>query len=55
MIYLLSLTLPGERLGTKRLLKISTFGALVSLFAVGWGLNSGASILPSVAIVTFVM
>jgi len=44
-----------ERLGTQKLLKISTFGALVSLFAVGWGLNSGASILPSVAIVTFVM
>jgi len=44
-----------ERLGTKRLLKISTLGVLVSLLAVGWGLNSGASVLSSVAIVTFVM
>ena len=51
----ISLTLTGQRLGTKQLLKISTIGAIVSLFAVGWGLNSGASILPSVAIVTFVM
>jgi CCR4-NOT transcription complex subunit 1 len=47
--------LPGQRLGTKQLLKISALGVLVSLFAVGWGLNSGASVLSGVAIVTFVM
>jgi len=44
-----------ERLGTARLLKISVLGSLVSLFAVGWGLNSGGSVVPSVAIVSFVM
>lgn len=44
-----------ERMGTKPLLKISVSGILVSLFAVGWGLNSGASVLSSVAIITFVM
>jgi len=44
-----------QRLGTVRLLKISALGSLVSLFAVGWGLNSGWSVVPSVAIVIFVM
>jgi hypothetical protein len=44
-----------ERLGTIRLLKISAAGSLVSLLAVGWGLNSGGSVVPSIAIVTFVM
>jgi len=44
-----------ERLGSIRLLKISALGCLVSLLAVGWGLNSGGSVVPSVAIFTFVM
>ncbi|KAF8078157.1 general substrate transporter [Lyophyllum atratum] len=44
-----------ERIGRKRLLAISTIGALVSLFAVGFGLNSGRVTLSSVAILTFVM
>ena len=47
--------LPGQRLGIVRLLKISAVGSVVSLLAVGWGLNSGGSVVPSVAIVTFVM
>jgi len=45
----------AERLGSVRLLKISALGCLISLLTVGWGLNSGGSIVPSVAIVTFVM
>lgn len=42
---------PGQRLGFSRF----PLGVLVSLLAVGWGFKSGASILSSVAIVTFVM
>ncbi|GLB35157.1 putative major facilitator superfamily, sugar transporter (TC 2.A.1.1) family protein [Lyophyllum shimeji] len=44
-----------ERLGRRRLLAISTGGALVSLYAVGFGLNTGKATLSSIAILTFVM
>ncbi|KAG6820801.1 hypothetical protein H0H93_011566, partial [Arthromyces matolae] len=44
-----------ERVGRQRLLAISSFGSLLSLFAVAFGLNSGWVILPSVAILTFVI
>jgi len=44
-----------ERTGRRRLLAISTVGALASLFALGFGLNTGKATLSSVAILTFVM
>lgn len=42
-------------MGRKRLLTISSLGGLISLFALGFGLDSGISTLSSLAIVTFVM
>lgn len=42
-------------MGRRQLLTISTIGALVSLTAVGLGLNTGLVTLSSVAILTFVM
>ncbi|KAF8894429.1 general substrate transporter [Infundibulicybe gibba] len=44
-----------ERMGRKQLLTLSTLGALVSLSAVGLGLNTGFVTLSSLAIITFVM
>ena len=44
-----------QRLGRKSLLLISSFGALLSLSVLGYSLNSGASTLSSIAIVTFIM
>ncbi|KAJ7074334.1 general substrate transporter [Mycena amicta] len=43
-----------ERVGRRRLLYISTFGAITSLLLVGFGLNTGAATLSSVAILLFV-
>ncbi|KAG6874320.1 hypothetical protein C0995_001545 [Termitomyces sp. Mi166 len=43
------------RVGRRRLLAISTIGALISLFAVGFGLDTGRVTLSSIAILTFVM
>ncbi|KAF9001960.1 general substrate transporter [Cyathus striatus] len=43
-----------ERMGRRTLLSISTFGALGSLLAVGFGLNSGFAVLSSIATLTFV-
>jgi len=43
-----------ERVGRRRLLFVSTFGAISSLVLVGLGLNVGAVTLSSVAILTFV-
>ncbi|KAJ7197227.1 general substrate transporter, partial [Mycena pura] len=43
-----------ERVGRRRLLFVSTFGAISSLVLVGLGLNIGAVTLSSVAILTFV-
>jgi len=44
-----------ERMGRTKLLTISALGALVSLFAVGFGLDTGFVTLSSIAILTFVM
>ncbi|KIM58693.1 hypothetical protein SCLCIDRAFT_10162 [Scleroderma citrinum Foug A] len=44
-----------ERLGRKRLMQISVGGALISHLAVGYGLDEGMIILPSIAITAFVM
>ncbi|KAF9459362.1 general substrate transporter [Collybia nuda] len=44
-----------ERMGRRQLLMISTIGALTSLTAVGFGLNTGLVIIPSLAILVFVM
>ncbi|KAF5387155.1 hypothetical protein D9615_001699 [Tricholomella constricta] len=43
-----------ERMGRRQLLAISTIGALISLFTVGFGLNTGRVTLTSIAILTFV-
>ncbi|KIY45718.1 general substrate transporter [Fistulina hepatica ATCC 64428] len=43
------------RLGYKQLLLISSTGVILSLVGVGFGLDSGLVILPSIAILTFVM
>ncbi len=43
-----------QRLGRKKLLSLSATGAIVSLVAVGFGLDSGAVALASTAIITFV-
>lgn len=43
-----------ERIGRRQLLAISTIGALISLFTVGWALNSGRVTLSSLAIMSFV-
>jgi len=44
-----------EHLGRRRLLILSTTGALFSLIAVGFGLDSGLLTLSSITIVTFIM
>jgi len=44
-----------ERMGRRQLLTISAVGALFSLSAVGFGLNTGLTILSSISILTFVM
>ncbi|KAG6833484.1 hypothetical protein H0H87_006056 [Tephrocybe sp. NHM501043] len=44
-----------KRVGRRRLLAISTIGALVSLLTVGFGLNTSRVTLSSIAILTFVM
>ncbi|KAF8876044.1 general substrate transporter [Gymnopilus junonius] len=44
-----------EKMGRKRLLAMSSLGGLISLSALGFGLDSGSSTLSSLAIVTFVM
>ncbi|KAH9857800.1 general substrate transporter [Lenzites betulinus] len=43
-----------DRLGRKKLLSLSATGAITSLLAVGFGLDSGAVLLASTAIITFV-
>ncbi|KAI0332096.1 general substrate transporter [Cubamyces sp. BRFM 1775] len=43
-----------DRLGRKKLLSLSATGAIVSLLAVGFGLDSGAVVLASVAIISFI-
>ncbi|CDO69032.1 hypothetical protein BN946_scf184834.g39 [Trametes cinnabarina] len=43
-----------DRLGRKKLLSLSATGAIISLLGVGFGLDSGAVALASVAIITFV-
>ncbi|EIW60651.1 general substrate transporter [Trametes versicolor FP-101664 SS1] len=43
-----------DRLGRKKLLSLSATGAIVSLVVVGFGLDSGAVLLASTAIITFV-
>lgn len=43
-----------ERVGRKPLLVFSTLGALVSLIAIGYGLNLGLASLASIATLTFV-
>ncbi|THH04819.1 hypothetical protein EW145_g5246 [Phellinidium pouzarii] len=43
-----------ERMGRKYLLNISIIGGLVSLLAVGYGLDTGRKVLASVAIISFV-
>lgn len=45
----------SQRLGRKRLMQISVGGALISHLAVGYGLDEGMIILPSIAITAFVM
>ncbi|KAF8226251.1 general substrate transporter [Tricholoma matsutake] len=44
-----------ERMGRRQLLVISTIGAVLSLWGVGYGLNHGLVTLSSIAILTFVM
>lgn len=41
-------------MGRRQLLTMSVMGALVSLFAVGYGLNAGFVTLSSIAILAFV-
>ncbi|KAI0085424.1 general substrate transporter [Irpex rosettiformis] len=43
-----------ERLGRKKLLTLSTSGAVISLLGVGFGLNTGVVALTSITILTFV-
>ncbi|KAI0075467.1 general substrate transporter [Panus rudis PR-1116 ss-1] len=43
-----------ERVGRKQLLSLSATGALISLLAVGYGLDSGLVTLASVTIITFI-
>ncbi|KAI0811033.1 general substrate transporter [Irpex lacteus] len=43
-----------ERLGRKKLLTLSTTGAIISLLGVGFGLNTGVVALASITILTFV-
>ncbi|KXN90498.1 hypothetical protein AN958_04170 [Leucoagaricus sp. SymC.cos] len=43
-----------ERVGRKQLLTLSVLGAVISLIAVGYGLNSGFTTLASIATLTFV-
>ncbi|KAJ8462028.1 hypothetical protein ONZ51_g11165 [Trametes cubensis] len=43
-----------DRLGRKKLLSLSATGSIVSLLAVGFGLDSGAVVLASVAIISFI-
>ncbi|KAF5324746.1 hypothetical protein D9611_004518 [Ephemerocybe angulata] len=44
-----------ERMGRKQLLTLSAAGSILSLFLLGYGLNSGSVPLSSVTIVTFIM
>ncbi|KAJ8508546.1 hypothetical protein ONZ45_g9191 [Pleurotus djamor] len=44
-----------EKMGRRRLLTISTIGAIVSLLIVGFGLNSNLVTISSIAIITFIM
>lgn len=44
-----------ERVGRKSLLTLSTLGAVASLVAVGYGLDSGFHTIASIATLTFVM
>ncbi|KAI0721492.1 general substrate transporter [Cerioporus squamosus] len=43
-----------DRMGRKKLLSLSATGAIFSLLAVGFGLDSGAITLASVAVMTFI-
>ncbi|KAH9946362.1 general substrate transporter [Epithele typhae] len=43
-----------DRMGRKRLLSLSASGAILSLVGVGWGLDSGAVVLASVTVMTFI-
>lgn len=45
---------PSQRIGRRSLITISTFGALVSLLGVGYGIDGGHIVLASAAIITFV-
>jgi hypothetical protein len=45
----------SQHTGRRRLLQISTLGAVVSLFCVGIGLNTNSVTLSSAAILTFIM
>lgn len=44
-----------EKMGRKQLLSVSIIGAIVSLFLLGFGLNSGSVTISSITIITFVM
>ncbi|KAF4604021.1 hypothetical protein EYR40_001205 [Pleurotus pulmonarius] len=44
-----------EKMGRRPLLTVSTVGAIISLLAVGYGLDSNYVTLSSIAIITFVM
>ena len=41
-------------MGRRELLAISSYGAILSLLAVGYGLDSGAVALASIAVMTFI-
>ncbi|RDX42672.1 general substrate transporter [Lentinus brumalis] len=43
-----------DRMGRKKLLSLSATGAILSLVAVGFGLDSGAVTLASIAVMTFI-
>ncbi|RPD65842.1 general substrate transporter [Lentinus tigrinus ALCF2SS1-7] len=43
-----------DRMGRKKLLSLSATGAILSLLAVGFGLDSGAVTLASIAVMTFI-